>query len=295
VFCDRGRSSLADLRMWAHDGAMRMATLEQTRAALVDAGYVDELVADGSRLRVVSSGAIHDPEDLVVSRVVRFGRISTAEEEALLFALATPDGQPVGTYAPVAQPRLADSDAAIVRVLDDRALPAVEAGGHTGHDHVAAIFDDRSAAQTAVDELRGVGVDDERIGLALREGSARAFERDAEVDEVHDAEIGVAAGTAVGFFAWMSIAALVLVPGGLIGLGGVLALGGGAALGGAMLGGYIGVGAGNRAFDERAEFANLPLEPGQTLVAVCSHGDPASVESIMERHGGHLLRRPHEG
>lgn len=62
-----------------------------------------------------------------------------------------------------------------------------------------------------------------------------------------------------------------------------------------MLGGYIGVGAGNRALDERAEFANLPLEPGQTLVAVCSRGDPASVESIMERHGDHLLRRPHEG
>lgn len=262
---------------------------------MVQSGYIDELVADGSRLRVVSSGATHDPAELVVSRVVRFGRISTAEEEALLFALATQDGQPVGTYAPVAQPNLTDADAAIVRVLDDQALPAVEVAGHPGHDHVAAIFDDRPGARTAVDELRGVGIDDERLGLALREGSVRAFERDAEVDLGHDAEIGVAAGTAVGFFAGMSIAAVALVPGGLIGLGGVLALGGGAALGGAMLGGYIGVGAGNRAFDERAEFANLPLEPGQTLVAVCSHGDPASVEAIMERHGGHLIRRPDEG
>jgi hypothetical protein len=274
---------------------MRMTTLEQTRAALVDAGYVDELVADGSRLRVLSSGATHEPEDFVVSRVVRFGRISTAEEEALLFALATPGGQPVGTYAPVAQPNLPDTDAAIVRVLDDRALPAVQAGGHTGHDHVAATFDDRSAAQTAVDELRGVGIDDERIGLALREGSARAFERDAEVDEAHDAEIGTAAGAAIGFLAGMSIAALTLVPGGLIGLGGVLAVGAGTTLGGGMLGGYTGVAIGNRAFDERAEFMEVPLEPGQTLIAVCSHGDPASVESIMERHGGHLLRRPHEG
>ena len=274
---------------------MTMTTLEHTRAALIEAGYVDEMVADGSRLRVVSSGASHDPEELVVSRVVRFGRISTAEEEALLFALATMDGQPVGTYAPVVRPRLPDADAAIVRVLDDRALPAVEAGGHTGHDHVAAIFDDRSAAHAIVDELHGVGIDDEKIGLALREGSPRAFERDAEVEEVHDAEVGAAAGTAIGFLAGMSIAALAMVPGGLIGLGGVLAAGGGAALGGAMLGGYIGVGAGNRAFDERAEFANIPLEPGQTLVAVCSHGDPASVESIMERHGGHLLRRAHEG
>lgn len=261
----------------------------------MDAGYREELVADGSRLRAVSSGTTHDPQELVVSRVVRFGRISTAEEEALLFALATPDGAPFGTYAPVAQPTLADADAAIVRALDDRALPAVDAGGHTGHDHVAAVFDERSDAQAAVDELRSVGIDEERIGLALREGSSRAFERDAEVDLGHDAEIGVAAGSALGFLAGMSIAALALVPGGLIGLGGVLALGGGATLGGAMLGGYIGVGAGNRAFDERAEFANVPLDPGQTLVAVCSHGDPPAVGSIMERHGGRLLRRPHDG
>jgi hypothetical protein len=280
--------------MRAHDRAMSMATLERTRAALVDAGYIDELVADGSRLRVVSSGTMHDPEDLVVSRVVRFGRISTTEEEALLFALATPDGQPIGTYAAVAQPSLTDADAAVVRVLDDRALPAVQAGGHTGHDHVAATFDDRSAAQTAVDELRGVGIDDERIGLALREGSARAFERDAEVDAAHDTEIGVAAGAAIGFFTGMSIAALTLVPGGLIGLGGVLAVGAGTTLGGGMLGGYAGLAVGNRAFDEREDLMDVPLEPGQTLVAVCSHGDPASVESIMERHGGRLLRRRHE-
>lgn len=290
----RGPSSLAEVVRRRHDGAMTVTTLEHARAALVAEGYVGDLVPDGSQLRVVSSGAIHDPEDLVVSRVVRLARISTGEDEALLFALATADGQPVGTYAAIARPSLPDADATIVGVLDDRALPTVKGGGHTGHDHVAAVFDDRSAAQAAVAELRDVGIDDERIGLALRDGSERAFERDAETEEAHSAEIGTAAGAAIGFLTGMSIAALTLVPGGLIGLGGILAVGAGTSLGGAMLGGYTGVALGNRAYDERVEFMDVPLEPGQTLVAVCSHGDPVSVETIMERHGGHLLRRPQE-
>lgn len=34
------------------------------------------------------------------------------------------------------------------------------------------------------------------------------------------------------------------------------------------------------------------LEPGQVLVAVCSHDGPAAVEDVLERHGGDLLLRP---
>lgn len=271
-----------------------MTTVGRVKAVLVEDGFSEELVADGARLRVVSSEVEYDPHELVVSRIIRFGRISTDEEEALLFALSTKDGQAVGTYAPVAEPVLSDVDAAIVTVLDDQVLPTIEHGDHTGHDHIAAIFDERSEAKAAVAELHSVGIDKDLIGLALKDGDPRAFERDAETEMLQGTGRGLAAGGALGFLGGLSIAALVLVPGGLIGLGGVLALGGGASMGGAMLGGYLGVGAGNRAFDERAEFANVPLEPGQTLIAVCSHGDPVAVSAIMERHNGQLIRRAQE-
>jgi len=59
-----------------------------------------------------------------------------------------------------------------------------------------------------------------------------------------------------------------------------------------MLGGYGGEAAGDRAFAEREELSTAHLEPGQVLVAVCSHGHPATVEAVMERHGGQLLLRP---
>jgi hypothetical protein len=102
----------------------------------------------------------------------------------------------------------------------------------------------------------------------------------------------MAAGAVLGLLAGLSVAAIALVPGGVVGLGGILALGIPTGLGGAMIGGFVGEAVADRSFTERAELDDVPLEPGQVLVAACSHGHASAVEDVMERHGGQLLLRP---
>ncbi len=270
---------------------MAVETVTQARRVLAREGFTEDVVADGRRLRVVSSGGSHAPADLVVARVIRLRGITTPEEEAVLFGLATQDGDPVGAYVPPYRPAIPADDAAIVAELHQRVSPEDEVRSHGSHDHIAAVFATRDAAQAVVDELREQGLGTDRMGMAVREGDTRVFERDADAEVLHDTARGTLAGAAVGFLAGMAVSAIVFVPGGVVGLGGILATGAGSTLGGAMLGGYLGQDTADRAFDERQELEEIHLDPGQVLVVVCSHGRPAEVEEIMERHGGDLVLR----
>lgn len=270
---------------------MTVDTIAHVRATLADDGFVEDLVADGGQLRVSSSGDRYAPADLVVTQLVRFRGITAAEEEGLLFALATADGRPLGTYQPAYHPVTSPADAAIVERLREHVISDHEVRTHGRHDHIAAVFADRDSAEAAVDDLRHLGLGSDRLGLAVREATNRAFERDAETDVVHDTEVGMAAGAAIGFLAGLSIAAVALVPGGVVGVGGILALGIPTGLGGAVLGGFLGDAVADRAFTEREELDSVPLEPGQVLVAACSHGHADAVMEVMQRHGGQLLLR----
>lgn len=271
---------------------MAVETVTQARQALAQEGFVDDLVAEDEHLRVASSDRTYAPADLTVAKVIRLRGITTPEEEAVLFGLDAGDGRHLGAYVPPYRPEMPDGDAAIVTQLHEKVSPEHEVRSHGRHDHVAAVFATREAAQAVVDELREQGLGTDRMGVAVREGTPRVFERDAETEVLHDASVGAAAGGAIGFLAGMAIAAIVFVPGGVIGLGGILALGAGTTLGGAMVGGYVGQDTADRAFDERQELSDVHIEPGQVLVVGCSHGRPGDVEQIMERHGGDLVLRP---
>lgn len=270
---------------------MTVDTIAHVRATLADAGFSEDLVADDGELRVRSSGERYAPGDLTVMQLVRFRAITAAEEEGLLFALATADRRPLGTYVPAYHPATSAADAAIVEQLHEHVISDHELRAHARHDHIAAVFADRTSAQAAVDDLRRLGLGSDGLGLAVRAGADRVFERDAETDVIRDTEIGAAAGAIVGFLAGLSIAAVALVPGGVVGLGGILALGVPTGMGGAVLGGFLGDAVAERSFTEREELADVPLEPGQVLVAVCSHGHAGAVEDVMERHGGQPLLR----
>lgn len=271
---------------------MALETVVQVRDALADAGFTEQLVAAGSDLRVVSSGERHAPADLVVAKRIRFAGVSDDEQEAVLFALADPNGRPVGSYAPVCRPAMAAVDAAIVEQLHEQPIAEEEIEAHARHDHIAAVFDDREAARAAVDELRSMGLGSDRMGVALREGAAQVYERDAEQEMIRDTGRGMAIGAAIGLLAGMSVAAIVLVPGGFVMVGGLLAIGVPLAAGGAMLGGFAGEALAERAFTEREDLSAVQLGAGQQLVAVCGHGHRETVEALLERHGGELLMRP---
>jgi hypothetical protein len=158
---------------------------------------------------------------------------------------------------------------------------------HAEHDHIAAVFADRGHAETAVDELRALGLGSEHLGVAVRGTDGIAFEHDEQTDLIHDVEVGTAADTPIGALAGLALFA-VAVPG--VAVGGILALGGAAALWGLLMGSYVGVAVGAEGWTKHETFEDVALEPGEVMVVVCSHGHRDAVNAVMERHGGRLLR-----
>ena len=165
-----------------------------------------------------------------------------------------------------------------------------EFDAHLDHDHIAAIFPDRTAAEHAVAGLRAQGLGSEHLGVAVHDENPIDFEHDADAEMMHDAEVGLGAGAPLGALAGLGVAALAATAvGGVFGVGGVLALAGASALWGAMMGGYVGTAVGATEWDEHQDFGYLALEPGEVLVVVCSHGQPDVVRDVLNAHGGRLI------
>lgn len=268
---------------------MALETLVQALTRLAVAGYGDDLVADGDGLRVVSTGERLAVDEVVVTEIVRFEGETNPDDEAILFAVATVDGRPLGTYTAPYGPDAGGDDVDVVVALTRVADSDESLAAHTAHDHVVAVFDAHGDVEAAVGELRRRGFGSEHLGLAVHEGDRYVFERDVEEELGRDTLRGVATGIPVGALAGMLVAALALPGIGTLGVGGVLALAWGSGFGGAMIGGYLGAARDSTAFDEHEHLGDVALQPGQVLVAVCSHGEPEEVADVLRRHSGRVL------
>jgi hypothetical protein len=159
---------------------------------------------------------------------------------------------------------------------------------HTEHDHLAAIFPDRERATAAIDDLRGLGLGSEHLGVAVHGDDSIVFEHDEDQEWVHDAGTGALVGAPIGALAGLVVAGLA-VPGiGLVGVGGMFALAGASALWGSLIGGYLGARAGDEAWNAHHDLGYTPLEPGEVLVVVCTHGHAEAIGDVVERHSGRL-------
>ncbi|HYN34248.1 MAG TPA: hypothetical protein VES40_16610 [Ilumatobacteraceae bacterium] len=168
-------------------------------------------------------------------------------------------------------------------------MTAHEFDAHLDHDHIAAVFADRSAAENAVARLRALGFGSDHLGVVVHDDNPVDFEHDADAEMMHDAKVGIEAGAPLGALAGLGIAALAATGvGGVIGVGGMLAFAGASALWGAMLGGYLGTAVGSVGWDEHEDFGYVPLEPGEVLLVVCSHGEPDVVRDALINNGGRL-------
>jgi hypothetical protein len=90
-------------------------SLSEALRRLASRGFVHDLLADDGQVRDTATGERHDPEFLVIAEVVRFEGASDPDEQAILFALATASGAPLGTYATVYGPAMPATDVAVVR------------------------------------------------------------------------------------------------------------------------------------------------------------------------------------
>jgi hypothetical protein len=161
---------------------------------------------------------------------------------------------------------------------------------HDAHDHVAAVFPDRSAATATVDELRALGLGSEHLGLAVRGTDVVDFEHDADAELIDDTAEGIKIGAPIGALAGIALA-IAAVPGlgTVLGVGGLLAMTGVSALWGALLGGFVGTAAGEPAWEAHQQLLYTALEEGQVLVVVCDHGRRKEIEPVFQRHGGTQL------
>lgn len=258
----------------------------EAMARLARAGFDEELVLDGSRLRVAGTGEGREPADLAVAAVVDVHADSAGEQvdEATVFAVTTAAGEAVGTFV---APRHPEGDArAVVEALRRPPISPEEVRAHREHDHIVAVFPGREDAEAAVADLRALGLGSEHLGVAVRGPVPVAFEHDEDADAARDVAVDATGGAVAGFLAGFALFGLAVPIVGTVGVGGLLALGAASGFGGAMLGGYLGVAHEQEALTAHDQIASTPLGPGEVLVAVCSHGHAEETRAVLQRNGG---------
>jgi len=96
-----------------------METLSQAVERLTAAGYADDFRAEHGGLRAMGTGCIHEPETLVIEKVLRFEGPSDPADESILFALHCSTHDVRGTYVVAYGPAMDPLDADMVRRLTD--------------------------------------------------------------------------------------------------------------------------------------------------------------------------------
>jgi len=155
---------------------------------------------------------------------------------------------------------------------------------------VVGVFQDRSRAQQAVQELRRVGFTEEQIGVVARdEATGEAKTTKGEGSHAGEgAAIGVAAGAGVGALWALGIAAG-LLPGigpALIG-GGMLASLLTSAATGAAVAGVVGALIGLGIPEEEAKYYEGEVRSGRTLVTVRADSRYDEAVAILRRYGAY--------
>lgn len=269
-----------------------METLTEALDRLDVARFGDDLVPEGRQVRAVGTGVVYDPVELVVAEVIRFEGATDPGDEAIRFALTNAVGEPVGTFTTPYGPSAGPEEAEIVEQLHRPPLDPADIAAHRDHDHLVAVFANRTAAQASVDELRHLGLGSEHLGVAVHGPGQVAFEHDSDADVSRGAGLGVGAGAVAGFLAGFALFAGLAPVAGVVGVGGLLAIGAASGFAGAMVGGYLGVATEEHALTVHEYIARTQLQPGEILVAVCSHGHPDEIRDVFQRHGGGLRDAP---
>ncbi len=162
----------------------------------------------------------------------------------------------------------------------------------TGEMPLVAVFDERSHAYAAIDELEHAGFRSDQIGLATPGGSVHEAQTPIsrrEDEAAEGAAVGVVTGGVAGAVGGALAAALIpgvgpILAGGF--LAGILAGTVGGAAAGAALGGWIGPFMAMGVSEHDAHRYSSELKAGRTLVIVKPEGRHEEVAQILHDHGG---------
>lgn len=158
------------------------------------------------------------------------------------------------------------------------------------HDQraVVAVFDDRLAAERAVDALYSAGFDSQQVGFAIRGAD------DVQGGMIHDATStkdgnGAAAGALTGGVVGGVLAtavAILIPPAAPVLVGGLLAAFFGGTLAGTAVGGIFGAMMGLGVSEQEAKHFDNAFKQGRAIVAVRADGRAGEAADILTRHGG---------
>lgn len=166
----------------------------------------------------------------------------------------------------------------------------------TRHSTVVGVFDTRSQAELALEELRQAGFHDSQLAMVMHRDpketvevtdldAAKAAQVSGESKAGEGAAIGAASGAVVGGAIGVATA---LIPG----VGPVISLGTLAATvfgvaAGAAGGGLVGTLIGLDFPEEEARFYEQELKAGRILVGVKAEDRESEAEAIMRRYGAY--------
>ena len=162
---------------------------------------------------------------------------------------------------------------------------------------LVGIFEDRRAAERAVDELERNNFKNDQVGFAIRgtgDPAQKGMISDAEgTKDGRGAVAGAATGAGLG--AILGAAAAMLLPGfGPVVAGGILAMAFGGAVAGTAVGGIMGAMTGLGVSEEEAKFLEQEFQSGRAIVAVKAGPRATEAAEILRRHGGHDLHNRRE-
>ncbi|HEY7309745.1 MAG TPA: general stress protein [Gemmataceae bacterium] len=158
------------------------------------------------------------------------------------------------------------------------------------HSTVVGVFEDQSAAQKAVAELRRVGFREDQIGVVTREARNVSAHEEVETDEATSnvgagAATGAIAGAGVGALWALGIVTIGLPAVGPVIAGGILASVLASAAGTAVAGGIVGALIGLGVPEEQARSYESEVHAGRTIVTVQTADRYRDAENVLHNHG----------
>jgi hypothetical protein len=163
---------------------------------------------------------------------------------------------------------------------------------------MAATFRGRASAEAAIHDLRGLGLTDEQFGVAVPDPVTHELADTDDIvgqDELAGAARGFVLGAPIGSLAGIALSLLAVGGVGTLGLGGMLAIAGAGAFWGMVLGAEAGLIARVRHDEEEIRWSEIPLSPGDILVAVNAGAWSAEVHNIVIGHGGRWVQTVNRG
>jgi hypothetical protein len=158
----------------------------------------------------------------------------------------------------------------------------------TERDTVVGVFEDRTAAQQAINELKRIGFTDDQIGVMARDASdVEGVDDESDNYAAEGGAAGLATGAGVGALWGLGIVAGVLPAIGPAIAGGTLAAILTSAAAGAAAVGLAGTLIGLGIPKHEAEYYESEVEAGRIVVTVRTGGRYTEALAVMHRFGGY--------